>query len=316
MPASGPDPSGLLDRCSRAAEPASVTGRSAWSAKLAHEHVARLEDVLAHDQLRPLGVPVAQRVGDLPVVVGGDPLLVGRVPDVRLVDQGQLDHPLHHPAQTLAVGRSVDRAVKEEVFLDELADVVVRDRVEAVAALAEQPDLVVRDLRGCEARCVALEQRAELVQVAKIVGIVGADDCAPIRFATIRPSACSISSASRTGVRLIPSSRASSSSFRRDPGSRRPSRMASWISSVAAALAFWTSCPPSSRVRATERDHTVCKAVLEAAVRRSGRAATFRRRRLRRGQWPRSSARKHPSRGDRRVLPGAVCRARRRETPP
>ena len=144
--------------------------------------IARLEDVLPHDELRPFGVPVAQCVRDLPVVVRGDPLLVGRVPDVRLVDQRQLDHPLHHPAQTLAVGRSVDRAVKEEVFLDELADVVVRDRVEAVAALAEQPDLVIRHLRGGEARCVALEQRAELVQVAKILGIVGADDCPPIRF--------------------------------------------------------------------------------------------------------------------------------------
>src|SRR5262249_20066186 len=63
---------------------------------------------------------------------------------------------------------------------------------------------------------------------------------------------------SRTGVRLIPSSRASSSSLSRCPGSRRPSTIASRISSVAATLALRTSVLPSSRILATAQQHTVC----------------------------------------------------------
>ena len=110
--------------------------------------------------------------------------------------------------------------------------------VEAVAALAQEPELLLGDPRGAPARRVALEQRAQLVEVDQVVRVVRADDGAAVRRRSISPSAWSMSSASRTGVRLIPSSRASSSSLRRDPGSSRPSRIASRISSVAATLAF------------------------------------------------------------------------------
>src|SRR5262245_14256918 len=60
-------------------------------------------------------------------------------------------------------------------------------------------------------------------------------------------------SASRTGVRLIPSSRASSSSFSRCPGGSRPSMIASRMTSPAAALALCgANSRPSSRLPPTE----------------------------------------------------------------
>ena len=81
-------------------------------ADVGHEQVTRLEDVLAHDELRSFGVADAQCVRDLAVVVSRDPLLVGRIPDVRLVDERQLDHTPHHPAQPGAPRCQMDGAVE------------------------------------------------------------------------------------------------------------------------------------------------------------------------------------------------------------
>ena len=83
-----------------------------------------------------------------------------------------------------------------------------------------------------------------------------------------RPSACSRCRASRIGVRLMPSSCASSSSLRRWPGTTRPSTMAWRMSSAAAALAVRESgaCP---RETPTGRNPTVCNEQSRSAARAS-----------------------------------------------
>ena len=68
-----------------------------------------------------------------------------------------------------------------EVLLDELTDVLVVDAVEAVAAPLHELDLVAGDPHGSLSRCIALEERAQLVEIDQIVCIVCADDCAAVR---------------------------------------------------------------------------------------------------------------------------------------
>src|SRR5262249_19057858 len=75
-----------------------------------------------------------------------DLLLVGRVPDVGLVDERELDHLVDHLGQAGARGDLEDRVVEEEVLADEIAQVLVRPEViEAVAALTQHVHLRRRD---------------------------------------------------------------------------------------------------------------------------------------------------------------------------
>ena len=55
------------------------------------------------------------------------------------------------------------------------------ERVEAVAARAQLVELLVGDARAGAPRGVALEQRAKLVQVLEVVGVVDPDHRAAVR---------------------------------------------------------------------------------------------------------------------------------------
>ena len=68
-PASGPGSAPCSSGSVRAALRSLVDSELA---RIRDEHVARLEDVLAHHQLGPLGVAALQRMGDLLVVVERD----------------------------------------------------------------------------------------------------------------------------------------------------------------------------------------------------------------------------------------------------
>ena len=148
--------------------------------------------------------------------------------------------------------------MEQQVLADELPELFLgAQRVEPVTALAQLRDVLLPDPRRRPPGGVALEEGAQVVEVDQVVRRVHAYHRSRFGVASTWPSTWSISSASRTGVRLIPSCRASSSSFSRCPGSSRPSRIASLISSVAATLAFRTSPSPSPIVPATERKYSM-----------------------------------------------------------
>ena len=110
------------------------------------EDVAGLEDVLAHHDLRPLAVGTGERLHELEVVVVRRPYLLGRVPDVGLVDERQRDHLAHHAAQPLALRCREDRLVEERVLFDDGLEVVPADeRREAVTARPELVELLRGD---------------------------------------------------------------------------------------------------------------------------------------------------------------------------
>ena len=89
--------------------------------ELRDEEVARLEHVLLHDQLGALGVAGCERARELAVVVRRDQLLLRRVPDVRPVDERQLDDTLRTICGEPLASRGVeDRVVEEDVLLHEL----------------------------------------------------------------------------------------------------------------------------------------------------------------------------------------------------
>src|SRR4051812_18060545 len=63
------------------------------------ERIPGLIDVLLHDECRALAVVAAEGGHELLVVVRGLPALVGRVPDVGLVDERQVDDRTGHLGQ-------------------------------------------------------------------------------------------------------------------------------------------------------------------------------------------------------------------------
>ena len=110
------------------------------------EDVTGLEDVLAHHDLRPLAVGPGERLHELEVVVVRRPYLLGRVPDVGLVDERQRDDLPHHARQAVALGGREDRLVEARVLVDDGLEVVAADeRREPVAARPELVELLRGD---------------------------------------------------------------------------------------------------------------------------------------------------------------------------
>src|SRR5439155_6499136 len=70
---------------------------------------------------------------------------------------------------------------KEQVLAHELAQALLgAERVEPLAALAQGFDLLLGDPRRRPTRRVALEQRAKLVEVVQVFGVVNSDHRAPV----------------------------------------------------------------------------------------------------------------------------------------
>src|SRR4051794_31892534 len=115
------------------------------------ERVPGLIDVLLHDQRCPLAVVAPEGGHELLVVVRGLAALVGRVPDVGLVDERQVDDRAGHLGQPPVVGGGQDRVVEDLVLARELTrgDALARGQArEAVAALAQLVEVGVGDALG------------------------------------------------------------------------------------------------------------------------------------------------------------------------
>ena len=128
-PASGPGAVGCprVGSCDCGLGHASSSKTSAClGLELRNQEVARLEHVLRHHELGPLGVARGKGGRDLAVVVLGDELLLRRIPHVGSVDERELDDAPDHLGKTLAAGSLEDHVVEANVLLHELGHVVVR----------------------------------------------------------------------------------------------------------------------------------------------------------------------------------------------
>ena len=210
------------------------------------EQVASLEDVFFHQRLCPVCVPRLDCHGDLAMEVRGDVALLGRVPDIRPVDQRQLDDlaaRARRPARSPRLPRSCcesacspSRAARRHRRPAPRSARSSRTAPPPAPAASSSPRDSPRTPRAVREACRGRRGPPRRAQrtVAPLFGAVSTS-----------PSAWRTARASRMGVRLRPSSRASSSSFKRSPGSSLPSMMASRITSVATTPAFRTSGAPS-----------------------------------------------------------------------
>src|SRR5215210_5156400 len=90
-----------------------------------YDEVAALVDVLAHDDLRPVGVAFLQCFQDLAVIVVGDDPLVRRVPEERLEHERYLDGTVDETLQALVATRLDDGPVELLVERDEDPDLLL-----------------------------------------------------------------------------------------------------------------------------------------------------------------------------------------------
>src|SRR4051812_37914338 len=85
--------------------------------------VSRFEQVRFHRERGPLYVFRLDRLEDLTVVVKRDAALLGRVPDVELVDERRIRDPPQRGPEQRAVSRGDDDVVEGQILLDQVADV-------------------------------------------------------------------------------------------------------------------------------------------------------------------------------------------------
>src|SRR5215212_3653166 len=85
----------------------------------ADDEVAALVDVLAHDDLGPVGIALLKSLQDLAVIVVGDYPLVGRVPEERLEHERYLDGAVDEALEAPVAARLYDGAVEILVERDE-----------------------------------------------------------------------------------------------------------------------------------------------------------------------------------------------------
>src|SRR5215212_9692419 len=78
----------------------------------ADDEVAALVDVLAHDDLGPVGIALLKSLQDLAVIVVGDYPLVGRVPEERLEHERYLDGAVDEALEAPVAARLYDGAVE------------------------------------------------------------------------------------------------------------------------------------------------------------------------------------------------------------
>lgn len=187
-----------------------------------------------------------ERVRELPVAVIGGRRLLGRIPDVRLVDERHRDYLAHQAREPFAVCRDEDRLVEGCVLRDEPAEVRAADELlEAGATLLKPLQRVGVDSRRGPPGSVALEQRPEFVHVRQVGQLVLADR-SPTVGRGLDEALCLQHEERLPDRRATDAKRwASSSSFKRWPGLRRPPTIACLIRSAAPALAFRPSggCP-------------------------------------------------------------------------
>ena len=175
-PASGPGPAGVAGRCVAAAGRPRVTAlrrpalgsRSRDAAATSRSRASKTCSFMTSSARS--ASRVASAFDDLPVVVRRDPLLVGRVPDVRLVDERQLDHLAHHAGEPRAPGGVEDRVVEEEVLAtSSRSSSVATRRASKRSQLSRSRSTQASAMRRRRAaRRVALEQRAQLVEVVEV----------------------------------------------------------------------------------------------------------------------------------------------------
>ena len=116
------------------------------------------------------------------MVVGRDELLVGRVPEVGLVDQRQLGDTADELGDAVVAGDIQDRVVEDEVLTHEVIEApLAGDRVETVTAAAQLGELARGGTLGGEAGSHTLEGGAQHVEVTEVVEVVRADGGAAIR---------------------------------------------------------------------------------------------------------------------------------------
>jgi hypothetical protein len=107
------------------------------------------------------------------VVLPGGLAVLLRVREVRLIDERHRGDLADHRQQALASGRLVDRRVKDEVLVGQLTQpvVVARQLVVPVAAALQRLEVGRRQLLGGELGGVALEHRADRVDLVQVLAV-------------------------------------------------------------------------------------------------------------------------------------------------